>query len=112
MASASKDRTIKLWNYETGELVDTLVGHTYYARSVAFSHDSRFLVSGGCDNSVKVWERTTNELNAIAEHEFEYRLKWETSSKYGLIMLGVNVDNSEVEQPQLRLIREHNNSCY
>ena len=56
IASASSDRTIKIWNI-SGVLLQTLVGHTNWVTSVAFSPDGNLLVSGSRDNTVKLWQR-------------------------------------------------------
>lgn len=63
IASASSDRTIKIWNV-AGVLLQTLVGHTNWVTNVAFSPDGNFLVSGSRDNMVKIWQRnsTTSEF--------------------------------------------------
>ena len=39
IASGSSDNTIKLWNAETGQQLNTLKGHTDLVESVAFSPD-------------------------------------------------------------------------
>lgn len=46
--------SIKIWNVETGDLVNTLIGHTDWVRSVCYSPDNRCIISGGDDwvNSV------------------------------------------------------------
>ena len=36
LASGSEDKTIKLWNTQSGELLNTLKGHTDAVLSVAF----------------------------------------------------------------------------
>jgi WD40 repeat protein len=46
VATASHDRTVKLWDARTWRLVHTLGGHPDIAWCVAFSPDSRWLVSG------------------------------------------------------------------
>ncbi len=56
LASGSDDKTIKLWDLQTGQEIVTLFGHSSYVESVAFSPDSKTLVSGGYDKTVKVWQ--------------------------------------------------------
>ena len=54
-SAISDDRDIKLWETETGRLVESLRGHLAPIRVMAFSPDSRFLASGGTDNVIKLW---------------------------------------------------------
>jgi WD40 repeat protein len=65
LASGSGDHTIKLWNIQTGECCQTLVGHTSRIWSVAFSPDGQLLASGSSDNTVRVWEVNTGHCCQI-----------------------------------------------
>jgi len=60
--SGADDRTVKLWDLETGRLIRSLEGHTDWVRSVAVSPDGRFIVSGSSDCTLKVWEAGTGHL--------------------------------------------------
>ena len=55
LASGSMDRTINLWDVETGECIDTLNGHEGWVTCVAFSPNYQFLASGSTDYTVKLW---------------------------------------------------------
>src|SRR5437764_1379601 len=46
LASGSLDKTIKLWDVQTGKVRATLKGHMYRLLSVAFSPDGKTLASG------------------------------------------------------------------
>ncbi|GFF62887.1 WD40-repeat-containing domain protein [Aspergillus udagawae] len=67
LASASADRTIKLWDPTTGELRQTLEGHSDWAHSVSFSPDSQLLASASGDRTIKLWDPTTGELRQTLE---------------------------------------------
>jgi WD40 repeat protein len=54
LASASLDRTIRLWNLDKADEVRVLQGHTGPVRSLAFSPDGTLLASGG-DRTVRLW---------------------------------------------------------
>ena len=56
IASASGDYTVKIWDIQTGKILETLTGHLGEVRTVTFSPDSRMLASGGDDWEVKLWQ--------------------------------------------------------
>lgn len=42
-------------------IIGTLEGHTQYVYSIAFSHNSRHIVSGSSVNTIRVWDAETEE---------------------------------------------------
>jgi len=68
LASGSGDKTIKLWNVESGSLIRTLSGHTEYVSSVAFSPDGKTLASASYDNTIKLWNATTGTVLRTLSH--------------------------------------------
>jgi WD40 repeat protein len=79
--SASADKTLRVWDLDSGACLRTLEGHTGYVRSVALHADARRAVSVGGyeDNTLKVWDldsgaclRTfeghTADVNCVALH--------------------------------------------
>jgi WD40 repeat protein len=72
IASGSQDKTIKIWNAQTGQCVSTLSGHNDPVRSVCFSPCGTKIVSGGGteesvgfsvggnrDFSIRIWDAET-----------------------------------------------------
>ena len=64
LASASADRTVKLWDVATGRERATLQGHTKGVVSLAYSQDGTILASGSNDGTVKLWNVATGKEEA------------------------------------------------
>jgi len=52
--SGSDDKTIKLWDVNTGREIRTFSGHTDWIRSVAFSPDGNRILSYSDDETIKL----------------------------------------------------------
>jgi WD40 repeat protein len=63
LISGSSDKTIKLWNAKTGQLIRTLRGHTDQIRWLAISPDSQSLASIGSQNdkTIRLWNLKTGQ---------------------------------------------------
>ena len=52
---------VRLWNAKTGELKQTLAGHSHWVWHVAFTRDGNGLASGSVDRTVRFWDVKTGE---------------------------------------------------
>ncbi|KAM0274353.1 hypothetical protein ACHAQH_007919 [Verticillium albo-atrum] len=59
LASASGDKTVKIWDAATGACLQTLEGHGDWVTSVAFAADGQRLASASDDETVKIWDAAT-----------------------------------------------------
>jgi guanine nucleotide-binding protein subunit beta-2-like 1 protein len=64
--SASWDKTLRLWDLNTGQTTRRFVGHEKDVLSVSFSADNRQIVSGSRDRTIKLW-------NTLGECKFEIK---------------------------------------
>ena len=69
LASGSGDRTLRLWDANTGTHLRTLEGHTDSVYSVAFSPDGTTLASGSWDRTLRLWDVATGRhLRTLEGH--------------------------------------------
>ncbi|KAK8925982.1 hypothetical protein KSP39_PZI018655 [Platanthera zijinensis] len=62
LASASFDKSVKLWNGITGKFIASFRGHVGPVYQISWSADSRLLLSGSKDSTLKVWDVRTKKL--------------------------------------------------
>ncbi|MEG4391240.1 WD40 domain-containing protein [Microcoleus sp. BROC3] len=92
LASASKDKTVKLWT-RNGRLIKTLTGHTGWVTGVTFSPDGEMLASASDDGTVKLWNRDGRLLRTLegAHNSFVLGVAF---SPDGKMLASAGYDNS------------------
>jgi WD40 repeat protein len=69
LISGSADKTIKLWDLTTGQVIRTLTGHTSFVNALTISPDGSTLVSGSADRTIRVWDVPTGkQLRVLTGH--------------------------------------------
>ncbi|WP_235112848.1 WD40 repeat domain-containing protein [Acaryochloris sp. 'Moss Beach'] len=67
LATASSDKTVKLWSKE-GSLLTTLEGHTDVVNALAYSPDGSTLATASDDKTVKLWSKEGSLLTTLEGH--------------------------------------------
>ncbi len=71
LATASDDKTVKLWNVVSGREIKTLSGHQYEVNSVSFSPDGKTLATASDDHTVKLWDVASGtQLKSLTGHQY------------------------------------------
>lgn len=83
VASASFDKSIRIWDGLSGKFIATLRGHVGAVYRVVWSADGRLLMSGSRDSTCKVWELRTRKLKAdLPGHADEvFAVDWSTDGR-------------------------------
>ena len=69
LVSGSDDRTIKLWDMQTGGVVKNFQGHTKYVTSVSISPNCTTIASGSGDDTIRLWDIQTGECYCIIQQK-------------------------------------------
>ncbi|MBA2285127.1 MAG: hypothetical protein H0W02_06575 [Ktedonobacteraceae bacterium] len=56
IATASNDRSARIWEAATGKHIYTYHGHTNWVTSVAWSYDGTRIASASNDKTVHIWQ--------------------------------------------------------
>ena len=62
MATGSRDKTARIWDATTGELVRALEEHGDAVNSVAWSPDGMRVATGSRDNTARIWDAVTGTV--------------------------------------------------
>ena len=69
IASASNDKTIRLWDIGSKKETATLSGHSDRVTSVVFSPDSKTIASASNDETIRLWDiQSQKESNVLRGH--------------------------------------------
>lgn len=91
IASASIDKTIKLWTRQ-GKLIHTLQGHQDSVWFVTFSPNSQIIASGSKDKTIKLWKKDGTLIRTLKGHTDE--VKWISFSPDGQQIVSASKDKT------------------
>ena len=85
LATASKDRSVRIWDLNTKAQVGKLTGHHKEVLSVAFSPNGKIIATGGKDSTIIFWDTATFKSigPSLKAHDFQvWSLAFSPNGKY------------------------------
>ncbi len=78
LASASVDKTVRVWDASTGQTTLIYTGHTDQVYSVAWSPDGKHIASASVDQTVQVWNANSGQtaLTYTGQTDWVYSVAW------------------------------------
>ena len=69
LVSASRDKTLRVWDTKSGAEIATLVGHRDWVAECAYSADGKRMLSASMDTTLKIWDaESLTELVSLVGH--------------------------------------------
>ena len=65
LATASHDRTARIWDAATGQCRATLTGHTGWLTAVAISSDGTWIATASYDGTLRIWDPANGAIAAV-----------------------------------------------
>lgn len=110
IASASKDKTVKLWSYE-GNLVKSLLKHKGEVICVSFSPNGEMIASGDNNGNLRLWNSDGELLkefkahnNSVSTVSFSPDSKTLVSCSYDRYIKLWDTNTESIEQPIIKFI--------
>lgn len=72
LISSSSDKTIKLWELETGRVLRTFTGHKGEVRAAIFNKTMKSVISGDKSGKLIIWDILTGEI--IQQFDLDYNI--------------------------------------
>ena len=84
--SGSEDKTVRLWDVESGRCLRVLEGHTSGVLSVAWSPDGLRALSGSVDKTVRLWDVQSGRCLRVLEGHADgvYSVAWSADGQHAL----------------------------
>jgi WD40 repeat protein len=61
LATGSRDKSVKLWDQQSGMEIRSLIGHDHTVNGLAFSPDGKLLATSSADGTARVWDILTGK---------------------------------------------------
>jgi len=88
IVTANEDKTARVWNAATGQLLGRLEGHTKRLHSAAWSQDGQLIVTASEDKKARVWNAAAEQLLAKLDRSLALRGRSRLSDQLGGVTRG------------------------
>jgi platelet-activating factor acetylhydrolase IB subunit alpha len=89
--SASRDKSIKIWDVYGSSCIYTLLGHDNWVRCLIIHPNGKYMISSSDDKTIRVWELKTGRIvKKIPEAHDRFVVSLAINHKYPLMASGSN----------------------
>ena len=107
LATGSRDKSVKLWDYQSGLEIRSLIGHDHTVNGLSFSPNGLYLASSSADGTARVWDVLTGKEVFISNKSSEYITSVSFSPDSKLIAFGGYCDSAYIYSfPTGKLVKQ------
>lgn len=82
IATGGYDKTIRIWDVETGKEIRKFCGHTSSVMSISYTPDGKYIISGSGDGTIRIWNvEKGKEIKKITENSCVYSISCSPDGK-------------------------------
>jgi platelet-activating factor acetylhydrolase IB subunit alpha len=91
VVSASRDKTIKIWDVFGSSCIHTIIGHDNWVRALVVHPNGKYIISSSDDKSIRVWELKTGRcVKKITDSHDKFVVSLAINYKFPLLASGSN----------------------
>ena len=94
LVSGSNDKTVNLWDIQTGGVIKTFHGHTDVVSSVSISQNCTIVASGSADKTIRLWDVQTGECCCVIDEHNESITTVSFSPINSQLLISASYDNT------------------
>mmetsp|Transcript_1399 Transcript_1399/g.1793 ORF Transcript_1399/g.1793 Transcript_1399/m.1793 type:complete len:200 (+) Transcript_1399:175-774(+) len=72
LVSGSRDKTVRIWQVQTGACLMSLSGHDNWVRGVAFQPNGKYILTAAEDKTIRIWDLTKRRCIRTIENAHEH----------------------------------------
>ncbi|WP_299250567.1 WD40 repeat domain-containing protein, partial [uncultured Cytophaga sp.] len=106
LATGSRDKTVKIWDKQTGLEIRTIVGHEHTVNALSFSPNGELLATSSADGTARVWEIATGKqvFSSPAQNKYMTAVAFHPNGK--MLAYGGYLDSIHIYSiPDWKLIK-------
>lgn len=101
--TGSRDKTIRLWDAQSGQCLKSITGHDNWIRALVFHPNGKYFLSASDDKTIRIWEIATGRCTKTIEAHthFVTCMSWGRMTIAGPVQNGADGTEGVKSEPRL-----------
>ncbi|KAJ3768850.1 dynein regulator [Lentinula raphanica] len=98
--TASRDKTVKIWDIHSGQCLHTLHGHDDWVHAIVFHPNGQYMLTAADDHTIRIWDLKTGRCT----RKIEAHVQFVTSMSWGRQVVGTTQSSDKDSHAGPRLV--------